>query len=117
MLALLIDENLNHRILRGLLRSVPHLDFRLLAAISGLRGAQDPIVLGRAATQARVPVTHDLRTVPKHAYERVKAGLPMTGVIAVPDSLAIGPAIEDLAILAECAEPPEIESRVVYLPL
>jgi len=27
MLSLLIDENLNHRILRGLKRTVPHLDY------------------------------------------------------------------------------------------
>jgi hypothetical protein len=27
MLALFIDENLNHRILRGLIRAIPHLDY------------------------------------------------------------------------------------------
>ncbi|SRR6266576_239510 len=116
MLALLIDENLNHRILRGLLRSVPHLDYRL-ATTMGLKGADDPVVLELAAKEKRVLVSHDLRTIPKHAYERVKAGLAMSGVIAVPDDLSIGRVIEDLAVIVECAAPAELQSLVIYLPL
>jgi hypothetical protein len=116
MLALLIDENLNHRILRGLLRVVPQLDYVLVPAL-GFKGANDPAVLELAAKEMRVLVTHDLRTIPKHAYERVKTGLPMPGVIAVPDDLPFGRAIEDLAILAECTTPSEVQSRVIYLPL
>lgn len=116
MLALLIDENLNHRILRGLIRLVPHLDYALVLD-AGLKGAEDPAVLELAAGQNRVFVTHDLRTVPKHAYERVKAGLPMPGVIAIPDDLPIGRAIEDLSLLVECTTPAELQSLVLYLPL
>ena len=116
MLPLLIDENLNHRILRGLLRSVPHLNY-LLAANAGLKGASDPALLDFAARANRVLATHDLRTIPKHAYERIKAGLPMPGVIAISDDLPIGRVIEDLAVIVECAEPSEIQSLVIYLPL
>lgn len=116
MLPLLIDENLNHRILRGLLRTVPVLDY-VLTPDAGLRAAEDPVLLDFAAKEKRILVTHDLRTVPRHAYERVKAGLPMPGVVAVPDDLPIGRAIEDLAIIAECAAPAEVRSLVLYLPL
>jgi hypothetical protein len=116
MVALLIDENLNHRILRGLLRTIPHLDYAL-AAVVGLKGANDPAVLAFAAKGNQVLLTHDLRTIPKHAYKRVEAGLPMPGVIAVPDDLPIGRVIEDLAIIVECAAPAEIQSLVLYLPL
>jgi hypothetical protein len=116
MLALLIDENLNHRILRGLLRSVPHLDYTLATTV-GLKGADDPAVLELAARENRLLATHDLRTIPKHAYERVKAGLSMPGVIAIPDDLPIGRVIDDLAVLVECATPSELQSLVIYLPL
>ncbi len=116
MLALLIDENLNHRILRGVLRSLPHVDYKLVSA-AGLKGADDPRVLDCGAKENRVLVTHDLRTVPKHAYERVKAGSPMAGVIAIPYDMAIGRAVQDLIILAECAEPAEVQALVIYLPL
>ena len=116
MLALLIDENLNHHILRGLLRSVPHLDYTLVTD-AGLRGADDPAVLELAAGENRLLATHDLRTIPKHACERVKAGLAMPGVIAIPDDLPIGRVIEDLVVLVECAVPSELQSLVIYLPL
>jgi hypothetical protein len=116
MLTLLVDENLNHRILRGLLRAVPHLDYALAATV-GLKGAGDPAVLELAARENRLLVTHDLRTIPKHAYQRVKTGLAMPGVIAIPDDLPIGRAIEDLALFVECATPSELQPLVVYLPL
>ena len=116
MLPLLIDENLNHRILRGLLRSVPQLDY-LLASDAGLKGTNDPAVLDFAARENRVLATHDLRTIPKYAHERVKAGLPMPGVIAISDDLPIGRVIEDLAVIVECASPTEIQLLVIYLPL
>lgn len=98
------------------MRSVPHLDY-LLIPPAGLEGSPDPQVLEFAASVRRVLVTHDLRTIPKHAYERVKAGQPMPGVVAVPDDLPIGRAIEDLTLIVECATQAEVESLVIYLPL
>jgi hypothetical protein len=116
MLALLIDENLNHRILRGLNRRIPHLDYAVAQA-AGLKGVQDPPLLAWAASHGRILVTHDLRSIPKHAYERIRAGHSMAGVIAVPDTLPIGQAIEDLELLVQCAQPAELENRVFYLPI
>jgi hypothetical protein len=62
-------------------------------------------------------VTHDLRTVPKYAYDRVKGGLPMPGVIAVPDTMPIGEVVQNLVLLAECCQASELENLVLYLPL
>jgi hypothetical protein len=112
----LVDENLNHRILRGLIRAVPSLDYKLIEDL-GHKGANDPAVLALAARQNRVLVTHDLRTIPKHAYERIREGLAMPGVIAIPHDLPIGRAIEDLAMIVECAGSADIQSLVIYLPL
>jgi hypothetical protein len=41
----------------------------------------------------------------------------MPGVIAVPNSLVIGHAIEDLVTLIECSEQDEWNALVLYLPL
>ena len=116
MLALLIDENFNHRILRGLNRRIPHLDY-VVAQAAGLKGVQDPPLLAWAAGQGRILVTHDLKSIPKHAYDRVRVGHSMAGVIAVPDNLPIGLAIEDLALLVQCAQPAELDNRIFYLPI
>jgi hypothetical protein len=41
----------------------------------------------------------------------------MPGIIAVPDDLPIGQAIEQLHIVVECAEENELENQALYLPL
>jgi hypothetical protein len=116
MLPLLIDENFNQRILRGLMRAVPGLDFVLIQDV-GLRGCADPVVLAWAAEQKRVLVTHDLKTIPKHAYERIHDQLPMPGVISLPDSMTIRQSVEELKLLVQCINLTELENLVFYLPL
>jgi len=116
MLRLLTDENFNHRILRGLCRVVPHLDC-MTAQAAGLKGVPDLDLLDWAAHEGRVLVTHDLKTIPKHAYERVRTGQRMPGVVALPKSMRIGQAIDDLRLLVECCDPSELENLVIYLPL
>ncbi len=116
MLRLMFDENFDHRILRGLESQLPDLDF-IVVQYTEFRGAKDPQLLARAAEQNRVLVTHDLKTIPKFVYERVAAKLPTSGVIAIPDSMPIGQAIEELAILIACSEPNEFADIMRYLPL
>jgi hypothetical protein len=41
----------------------------------------------------------------------------MPGIIALPDDLPIGQAIEQLHIAVECLEENELEHQVLYLPL
>jgi hypothetical protein len=100
MLRLLLDENFNHDILRGLKLRSPNLDF-VVAQDTELQGAKDPPLLEWASEQNRILVTHDLETIPKFAYDRVKAGLSMPGVIAISQDVSIGLAIEDLMIAVE----------------
>ena len=116
MQSLLIDENFNQRILRGLKLRIPNLDYAVVQE-SGLSGESDPNVLAYASEQNRVLITHDLKTIPRFAYERVAANLPMPGVIAVDDELPIGKVIEELAIIVECSELSDWENQVVHLPL
>lgn len=94
MFSILLDENFNGNVTRGLIRRRPNIDL-IDAREVGLGGEEDPVVLGWAARDGRVLVTHDVNTMPGFAYERIAAGLPMPGVIIVPDQMPIGPAIED----------------------
>ena len=41
----------------------------------------------------------------------------MPGVIVYPQNLAVGIAVQDVALLAECSEEGEWENKVVYLPI
>lgn len=116
MIALLTDEDVDGRIIRGALRKYPTLDL-VRAQDVGLSGQGDPTVLDWAARAGRVVVTHDGATMPRHAYARVGDGLPMPGVLHVARSMPIGQAIEEIMLVAECYSPDECEDQVVFLPL
>lgn len=113
MFSLLADENFNHRIVEALPSGV-----RVLTVVdAGLRGADDPAVLDWAAANGCIVLTHDFRTMPAHAWERVQAGLPMPGVLMLDSMLAVGEAVAELTLLLECSEAAEWANHVVYLPL
>lgn len=116
MIRLLIDENFNHRILRGLKLRQPKIDY-LVVQQTEMQGSSDPRLLAWAAEQDRLLLTHDLKTIPKYAYQRVESGLPMCGVIVLPKDLPIGQAIEELLVVINCLEPGELTNRVINLPL
>jgi predicted nuclease of predicted toxin-antitoxin system len=116
MIRLLIDEDFNNDVLRGLRRRVPDLDALRVQAV-GLAGADDETVLAHAAAEGRVVVTHDVSTLVGLAYRRVLAGDPMPGVIAVPQSTLAKIAIQDLVIIVGCSTVEDWSDRVGYLPL
>ena len=108
MVPWLIDENVKHRILRGLRRCLLALDYLLVQDTEVLQ-QDDPTVLDWA-------VAHH-RTMTKYAYARLAAGQPFSGLVIIPQELAIGSAIEELAMLLTCSNPEEFPNRVIHLPL
>ncbi len=116
MLRLLIDENLDQRILRGVRLQLPSLDY-LVVQDTELQGASGERILEWAVESQRIIVTHDVNTVTKYAYERLQNDVPMAGVIVIPEDLAIGTAIEDLILMIECCTAEELNGQVRYLPI
>ena len=112
----LADENFDNRILAGLRRRLPALDI-LRVQDAGLVGAEDPEILAWAAEEDRILLTHDAATVPDFAYERIRAGAAMPGVLEVPFDMPIGQAIEELLLVMEASRPEDWSNRVIYLPL
>ena len=116
MLRLAADENFNGDIVRGLLRRQPDLDLlRVQDALPS--GKDDPSVLEWAAGERRVLLTHDVTTMTRHAYDRVRAGQPMPGIFEVSRFVPMARAIEDILLLAECSLDGEWEGQIRYLPL
>jgi len=115
MLKFAADENFNYNIVRGLLRRNPKLDMVRIQDV-GFAGADDPTVLAWAASENRVLRTHDVSTITKYAYDRVKATLTMPGVFEVSLSAPIGTVIDDILLLAECSYEGEWEGQVRFLP-
>lgn len=116
LLRFLLDEDFDNDILRGLLRRKPDLDIVRVQDV-GLSGRSDPIIPEWTAQQGRVLLTHDVSTMTAHAADRVRLGEPLPGLFAVSQSLALGIAIEEILILAECSLEGEWHGQIQYLPL
>jgi predicted nuclease of predicted toxin-antitoxin system len=116
MIGFIADENFNRDIVRGLRRRMPALDLITVQEI-GISGADDPAVLEWAASNGRVVLSHDVQTLPGFAYQRIKSGRRMPGVVEVPLGLAVGAAIEDILLIAMASDAAEWEGQIVYLPL
>lgn len=115
MLKLLADENFDNTIIRGLFRRNSSLDIVRVQDV-GLSGADDPTILEWAAEEGRILLTHDVTTITRYAYDRVRADQSMPGVVEISASSSIGQAIADLLVLIECSSERELEGQVQYLP-
>ena len=114
MLRLLSDENFDGHILRGLFRRLPNIDLVRVQEV-GLEHTADSEILEWAAAQGRILLTHDRRTVPRFAFERVAEGRRMPGVF--DDRMPIGQAVDELLIAAQCSDKGEWNDLVTYFPL
>ena len=113
---LLAEEDFRGVLTRTLRRRLPTLDL-ITASEAGLLERHDRLVLAWAAEQGRVLLTSDRSTMPGYAYERVRAGLGMPGVVVVRQRLPVALAVDELLILIECSLEDELENQVRYLPL
>ena len=81
MLRFVADEDFTRVIVRGVLRARSDIDL-VRAQDVGLRMQEDAVVLNWAATEGRVLLTHDVQTMPAHAYERVEACFRCQGCLS-----------------------------------
>ncbi len=116
MLKLLIDENLDQRILRGLQLGIFDLLYTLVQETT-MAGAQDAALVQWAAVNQPVLVTHDRKTRLKATYERMRSGQTIAGLVIVRKELRLVRAIEDLVLLLECCTETDLENQVVFIPL
>jgi hypothetical protein len=113
---LISDEDFNGRIVRGLLRRFPSLDLVRVQDV-GLIEKHDTKILAWAAEENRLLLTHDFATMIDFANNRISDNLKMPGIIAVPQDLAIGEAIDEILLLIEYSLESEWENQVVFIPL
>lgn len=103
------DEHIARALIAGLQRDYDNIDIVRVQDV-GLRTLDDPTILQWAADQGRVLITHDIRTMPDFANQRVATGLPMPGVFVVPTVMPIGVAIHELSLVAAASPRPAAEA-------
>jgi len=116
MLRLLIDENLDQRILRGLQLRVPNVEYSIVQETS-LAGAQDSALLKWAAENRHVLVAHDRNTMLKTFSEQVRDGRRSAGLEIVRRGAALPAVIEDMGLLLQCSSEEDHENQVIFIPL
>jgi predicted nuclease of predicted toxin-antitoxin system len=112
----LTDENIDSDLILALRRRVDDIDILRVQDV-GLRTVGDPEILQWAADEGRILISHDLKTIPRFAGERLTAGLPMPGVILLRSSLSIAQAIHEIAAIAVASDAEEWNNQIAYLPL
>lgn len=110
------DENFDGRVLSGLQARMPDLDIVRIQDTE-MYQAPDDKLLEWLAQENRILLTHDVKTMPRYVYERVKSGLFVPGVIEVPQDTPIGLAIDELEIVLSIGLPDDFENQVKYIPL
>jgi predicted nuclease of predicted toxin-antitoxin system len=115
MLKLLVDENLDQRIVRGLHLRLPGLVYTVVQE-TGLRGGSDAALLEWALDNQHMLVTHDRRTMLQAVHERVRSQQRTACVVVVKKELPLVRAIEDLVLLLECSTESDLENQVVFIP-
>ena len=109
------DADLDGRVLKGLKRRAPEVDFRA-AADAGFVGVADPDVMRIAAESGRILVSQDRRTMPGH-FARYAAVKSSPGIILLREATPILVAVEELLLIWTASEAEEWINRLVWIPL
>jgi hypothetical protein len=116
VISFLVDQNFNEDIVDSLTRRDATLEFTLVRD-HDLAAADDPTILTWAAEHELVLLTHDRKTIPRFAYDRIAGGQSMPGVFAVSSDMPVGAAVEELLLAAHCLRPEECRDVVTYFPM
>jgi hypothetical protein len=108
------DEDLDPKIVSGLRRREPALDFQTAQEANAL-GLPDPTVLALAAQQGRILVTHDRKTMPLHFADFVER-YDCPGVIIVSRKAPAKTVIEELLLIWSASDAEEWRNVIISIP-
>jgi len=109
------DSDFNCRIVDGLPRREPSIDFLEARSLNTYR-LPDPAILLMAARAGRILVSHDRQTIPAH-FDWFIADKRSPGLIVVSQDLGIGEAVEELLMIWACSAAEEWINVRRFVPL
>jgi hypothetical protein len=99
----LADEDLNQNLVRAVRRLEPQIEFATVSE-QGLGSEPDDSILGYAAENGWLLVSHDVNTMKAAADDRLAAGQPFAGLFLVPQSRLIRLVAESLVLIWSASE-------------
>ncbi len=115
MIRFFADHCFDEDILRGVKRRLATFDC-LLARDVGLDRAPDILIITWAAREDRVVLTLDRNTMTRAAKDHICAGGSMAGLVVVRKRGSFVAIIEDIILIAQCADPIDLQGRTVFIP-
>lgn len=112
----LADHDLNDHIVHGVLRREPAIEF-IRPRDVGMAERLDADILAYAANHLLIVVSHDVNTMRDAAYARIRAGIPVAGLLLVQQRDPEGAIIEDLLLIWSASAAEEWQNVVGFLPL
>jgi hypothetical protein len=110
------DNDLNRLIVAATFRREPALDFQS-AQTAQLDYLDDETVLQRAASEGRILVTHDKRTLPKHFASFLAKGNSSPGVLLViPQDVPLRPVVDTLILIWVDDRPETWQNAITVIP-
>jgi hypothetical protein len=103
--------------IRGIIHRAADFDIIRVQDVSQISGEDDPAILAWATTNGRTVLTHDLATIIRALHEQLESASLCTPVVLVPDSLPIGPVIEEILLLDACSVESDWAPGVIDLPI
>jgi predicted nuclease of predicted toxin-antitoxin system len=89
----------------------------ITAQTDGASRLPDKVVLDRAGELGRILFTRD-EDFPAETADRLRGNIFFAGVVYAHQlKVTIGRCVQDLELIAKCAEPAELANRVLYLPM
>ena len=116
MIRFLTDEDFKSAILEGVRSRLPNLDI-IRVQDAGLRTLRDEVILEFAASEDRIVLSHDLKTIRTHATSRLLSDKPMSGLFLIRQNFPIGRAVDEIVMIAVCSRDDEWHGAIEYLPL
>lgn len=98
------------------MRLEPSLEWQRVRDV-GLSERSDAEVLAYATEHGYLVVSHDVNTMPRAAYDRMRSGEKISGLFMVKQRAPVGPVIASLLLIWSASEAEEWENQVGFLPL
>ena len=110
------DNDLNQLIVTATFRKEPSIDFKT-AQNSRLDHLDDVAVLRQAASEGRILVSHDKRTMPRHFASFLDEGNDSPGVLLViPQDAPLRSVVETLVLIWADNTPEDWQNAVTIIP-
>jgi len=90
-------------IVTGVVRLEPSLEW-IQVRDRGLSERPDAEVLAYAAEHGYLVVSHDVNTMPRATYDRIRSGQQMSGLLMVTQREPIGPVIASILLIWSASE-------------